>query len=457
MSDLKLALIYLRTRLLVTVLTVASVALGLALATVVMLLTRETQQTLMAESGNWNVVVGAKGSPLQLTLNALYYLDAPTGNIDVAVWKSIAADKAVKRVVPVNMGDNYYGTPIVGTSTDFFAPRTEAGQRLLASGAMFDKPFQAVVGAEIARRFRMTLGQQIVGSHGWTTGGEAHAHSPYTVVGILAPTGTSQDRAIYTDYRSVWMQHAHHDEDEEHHEEAAGHHDEDEEHHEEAAGHHDEDEEHHEEAAGHHDEDKEHHEEAAGHHDEEEDHHDAEGMVTALLVQLHQAGRMYRFVEAANHEYAAMATIPVDQVSALGMRFIEPMQRVLLGVAYLVVLVAGLSILISLYLTIYQRRRDIAVLRALGATRGDVFRLITLEAALLAGLGVAGGWLLGHGAVAAGSPWMLLHYGVAPHAWHTNGTELIIAASVWVLGILAGVLPAIMAYRLPVADTLISE
>ncbi len=408
MSDLKLALIYLRARLLITVLTVVSVALGLALATSVLLLARETQQTLMAESGNWNVLVGAKGSPLQLTLNVLYYLDQPTGNIDVGVWKTLAADKAVQRIVPVNMGDNYFGTPIVGTTTEYFAPRAEAGERLLDRGVMFDKPFQAVIGAEIARRFDIPLGKQIVGSHGWSVGGEAHTAFPYTVVGILAPTGTSQDRAIYTDYHSVWKLHEH-------------------------------------EAVE---------EEGAK---APEARHRAEGMVTALLIQLHQAGRAYRFVDEVNRSQSAMAAIPVDQISALGMNFIAPLQKLLLGVAYLVVLVAGLSILISLYLTIYQRRRDIAVLRALGATQGDVFRLITLEAALLAGIGVVGGWLLGHGAVAASSAWTLLHYGVAPHAWRTDGSEVVIAVSVWVLGILAGILPAVMAYRLPVAETLITE
>jgi putative ABC transport system permease protein len=106
MSDLKLALVYLCSRRVVTVITVVSVALGLGLASVVLELARATRDTLRQETANWDVVVGAKGSGLQLVLNGLYYLDAPTGNIDVEVWEHLKADPAVKQVVPISMVPN---------------------------------------------------------------------------------------------------------------------------------------------------------------------------------------------------------------------------------------------------------------------------------------------------------------------------------------------------------------
>ena len=407
MSDFKLALVYLRSRTLVTLLTIASVALGLALATVVLLVARETENTLMQESGYWDVVVGAKGSPLQVALNVLYYLDAPTGNIDIKVWNTLQHDDAVKQIVPINMGDSYYGAPIVGTTMDIFAPRIEAGERILAQGQGFSKPFEAVVGADVARRNQLRLGQHFAGSHGWTASNDVHTESPYTVVGILALTGTSMDRAVYTDYRSVWEVHSHHDAHDSPAEVAAS--------------------------------------------------RRAYSMVTALLVRLTQPGRRFRFIEKVNAQQTAMAVIPVDQVSALAQKLIVPLQQLLISVAYLVVFVAGLSILISLYLTIHQRRRDIAILRSLGATQGDIFRLITLEAAMLAGLGVLAGWLIGHGVVAACVPYTLAHYGIAPHAWQVAPAEFLIAGSVWVLGILAGLLPAAIAYRVPVAETIVQE
>ncbi|MHB9131422.1 MAG: ABC transporter permease [Armatimonadota bacterium] len=413
MSDLKLAFIYLSSRKLVTVLTVLSVALGLGLATIVLILARETDSTLRQETARWDMVVGAKGGQLQLVLNSLYYLDAPTGNISTDVWDALKKDSTVTRVVPVSMGDNFFGSPIVGTTLDFFTDRQATnGGPLIAQGQLFTKPLEAVVGADVAKRMSIRLGDKLVGSHGWGAGGgDEHKESPYTVVGILAATGTALDRALYADYRSVWDVH-HHDEEE----------------------------------AG------EHHEEGT------EEHHEEEGkQVTALLVKLSLPGRRFQFVEHVNRTLPAMAAIPVDEIDKITRIFIAPMQGILLLIAYLVVLVAALSILISLYLTIHQRRRDVAIIRSLGATRGDVFRLITLEAAALAGLGVILGWLIGHLVVAGLTSYSVAKFGIAPHAWQIAPVEIVIAATVWGLGILAGLLPAAVAYRLPVADTLGAE
>ncbi len=410
MSDLKLAFTYLRTHLLVTVLTVLSVALGLGLATIVLILSTQTKDTLKQETRYWDIVVGAKGSQLQLILNSMYYLDAPNGNISTDVWDHLRANEGVGKIVPVSIGDNYYGAPIIGTTMDFFTVRQQGGA--IASGRMFDKTMEVVVGAEVAERQHLTLGSQIVGSHGWAKGGDTHSESPYTVVGILQRTGASMDRALYADYRSVWEVHARHH--------AAG----------LATGVVDPDE-------------------------VDEPEHGPE--ITALLVQLKQEGRRYQLADEINKNENAMATIPVDQVDQLVKTFISPLQGLLLLVAWLVVIVAALSILISLYLSLHQRRRDLAVLRALGATRIDIFRMIIIEAAVLTALGVLGGWLLGHGTVALLSGYAMQKFGIAPHAWQLQAVELYIGGSVWVLGILAGILPAVVAYRLPVAETLIAE
>ncbi len=414
MSDFKLAFTYLRTHLLVTILTVLSVALGLGLATVVLILSRQTQDTLKQETQYWDIVVGAKGSQLQLILNSLYYLDAPTGNISTDVWDHLRANPGIGDIVPVSIGDNYYGAPIIGTTPEFFTVRSQSGA--LASGRMFDKTMEVVVGAEVAERQHLTLGMQVVGSHGWVGGGDEHSESPYTVVGILQRTGASMDRALYADYRSVWEVH-------EGHEHAAG----------------------------------ADHDEADAHMHEHEHEHEHGQEITALLVRLKQEGRRYQLADDINKKENAMATIPVDQVDQLVKTFISPLQGLLLLVAWLVVLVAALSILISLYLSLHQRRRDLAVLRALGATRVDIFRMIIIEAAVLTALGIISGWLLGHGTVALLSGYIMAKYGIAPQAWQLLTVESYIGGAVWLLGILAGILPAVVAYRLPVAETLIAE
>ena len=140
MSDFKLALTYLRSRLLVTLLTILAVSLGLGLATIVLSLSRQATDTLQNEAGYWDMMIGAKGSPLQVVLNGLYYLEPPTGNIQVSLWERLKHDPAVANVVPVNMGDNYLGTPIVGTVPEFFAGRhpSHAGP-IIARGHQFTK------------------------------------------------------------------------------------------------------------------------------------------------------------------------------------------------------------------------------------------------------------------------------------------------------------------------------
>ena len=405
MSSLKLVLSYLRARVLMTCLTVISVALGLALATIVLILSNQTQRTLNTETANWDIVVGSKGSPLQVVLNSLYYLDAPAGNVNISVWKRLQTDPVVERVIPLTMGDNYFGSPIVGTLPAFFEGRRPSqGAKLFAQGQCFRKPFEVVAGVEVAAMNHLHLGQQIIGAHGWGKSNDFHPQFPYTVVGILAPTGTNLDRAVYTDYHSTWIVHAHPDADE-----------------------------------------------------KPEPGHDPTQEVTSLLVRLHQPGARFRLVQDINAHHMAQAVIPVDEIDKVARTFIAPLQGILLLVAYLVVLVSALSILISLYHSIHQRRRDLAVMRSLGATRTDVFRVVALEAAVLSGLGVCCGWALGHGLTAVGSPMVMTRFGIALNAWHCEPIEGVIALSVWGLGILAGLLPAIIAYRLPVADTLVQE
>jgi putative ABC transport system permease protein len=197
-------------------------------------------------------------------------------------------------------------------------------------------------------------------------------------------------------------------------------------------------------------------EEAEATHEHESDHSPSQE-VTSLLVKLRQPGYRFQLQQEINDHEMALAASPAEEVNKLSATLLAPLQGILLLVAYLVIIVSALSILISLYLTIFQRRRDLAIFRSLGATRGDVFRLITLEAALLSGLGVVTGWLLGHGALAALYPVIIAQFGLSISPWQVLPVELAIGVSVWLLGVLAGLLPAVVAYRLPVAETLIKD
>jgi putative ABC transport system permease protein len=388
--------------MLITTLTVISVALGLGLAIIVLLMSHQTESVLDSETGRWDLVIGAKGSPLQLVLNSLYYMDLPNGNINKDLWAQLQKNPAVDRVVPLTMGDSYFGSPIVGTTPDFFAGRKAAnGGPILAAGNLWTKPLQAVVGADVAAHSNsLRLGKTFFGSHGWTKSLIKDTGFTYTVVGVLAPTGTSLDRAIYCDYTTIWVIHK----------------------------------------------------------DEPVlAWHNAMDELTSLLVSLKQPSARFGLERMINLTDREIAASPADEIQKLDATFIAPLRGLLLLVAYLVVLVSVLSILISLYLTIHQRRRDLAILRSLGATRGDIFRLITVEAALLSGLGVIVGWLFGHGLTAALAPMVFTHYGIALHPMQLIHGELTVGITVWLLGIAAGLLPAFNAYRLRVAESLMEE
>lgn len=202
MNILQLVLAYLRHRPWLTLLNVLLLALGLATLTVMLLFAHQAEERLRRDSKGVDLVIGAKGSPLQLILSTVYHIDVPNGNIKLADAETILADPMVKRAIPIALGDNFRTFRIVGTGTAFL----ELQNAKVAQGKIWEKPLDAVLGAEAAAKTGLAVGAQFIGSHGMA-GGEGHVNAPYTVTGILAPTGSVMDRLILTSVESVWKAH----------------------------------------------------------------------------------------------------------------------------------------------------------------------------------------------------------------------------------------------------------
>lgn len=202
MNILQLVFAYLRHRPWLTLLNVLLLALGLATLTVMLLFAHQAEERLRRDSKGVDLVIGAKGSPLQLILSTVYHIDVPNGNIKLADAETILADPMVKRAIPIALGDNFRSFRIVGTGTAFL----ELQNAKLAQGKVWDKPLEAVLGSEAAAKTGLTVGMQFIGSHGMA-GGQGHVEAPYTVTGILAPTGSVVDRLILTSVESVWKAH----------------------------------------------------------------------------------------------------------------------------------------------------------------------------------------------------------------------------------------------------------
>jgi len=421
---LSLAMAYLRDRGLVTILNIALLALAVATLVILLLFSSQAASRFERDSRGIDLVVGAKGSPLQLILSAVYHVDTATGNIPLESLELLRKDPGVSRVVPLALGDNFKGFRIVGTDPGFLAVHGAS----LAEGRLFKAVGEAVLGADVARTTGARIGQRFVGSHGLEDDeSQAHAATPFTTVGILSPTGTVTDRLILTSVESVWAVHG--IEEHDHAGDTS-----------------------HEHGSGH-----GHGTTASAEAGDEGAILDPRGRpepeVTALLVTYRNAMAAIRLPAAINRQTALQAASPATETA----RLLELFGSVLDGArlfAWLLTLTGGLSIFVVLLSAARAREGDLALLQVMGATRMQVASVVLLEGLIIAGAGALSGVLAGHallGVARAAFP-TLADIGLSPLLFHPG--ELAIVASVLGIGILAALLPALTVFRTDLAQTL---
>lgn len=414
MSFLSMAWRYLKFRWLVSVLTITGIALGVALVCAVLALRSESERALSRDAGLYDLVAGGKGSPLQLVLASVYHLDSPPGNLPYAEYEKLQRDSRVLWVAPVGLGDNYSGYRIVGTEAQFFDLPDRNGERFFkfAKGKVFEDRFDVVLGSQVAASTDLDLGSTFFGTHGLieVPGAEVHRDFPYRVSGILAPTGTAQDRAIFGTLASVWEIH------------------------------------------------------------ETEDRlHSAiqgsallegpqEREATAILIRLKTPGLRLWMADEIRKETDGIAAVPINEILRFQRSIIGPVQRALLVVAGAVVVVSCLTVLVTLHQAAERRRRDIAILRSLGAIRSEVASLVFAEGLLLTGAGILLGLLLGHGGLALSVGPFRDSTGLVLNPWQIPVAELIALGAMALCGAVASLFPAISCYRrTPIDDLHLTE
>ncbi len=466
-------------------LTAISVALGVALITATLDIKRQVEEKFSQTSVGYELIVGAKGSPLQLVLNTVYHLGNPTGNLPYSTYELYRRNPFVSYAIPMGLGDNYKGFRIVCTTTEFFTKFNYAKDRKfeLAEGRLFhdDELYAAVLGKEVAEKTGLKLGDKFVATHGLQEAsgdvGKQHEHNQFTVVGVLKKTGTPSDKAVYASLPTVWAIH-----DEEAHDDgetrkeaveriygkpekdtiqvqlAHSDHKHDEKKHTDHKESHKHDHDHkakHSDGTPHTDGD--HH---ADHDHEHEHQHTVptEGDVTAILVKAKAPIFSLQLYDKINREPYAQAAFAVNEIKNL-FDIVGNVDWAFLFITALVIVVAIIGVMVALYNSLAERRREIAILRSLGAHRSKIFSIIALEAALTSFFGALAGIVLSKllALVLKGivlektgveiSISLLSFSGGAP-------IELALIVVVTFIGALAGIIPAVEAYRTDVAKNL---
>lgn len=451
MSWLRLALANLLLSPLTSLVNILLMALGTASIALLILAGQQLSETLTRDARGLDLVVGAKGSPAQLILSAVYHADLPPGNIALADARPWAEDSRVSLAVPLALGDSFRGFRIVGTTPEYL----ELLNASVARGRVWQQPMQAVIGAAVARASGLRLGEYFSGAHGFSGEGRAHDTQPYRVVGILKASGAVVDRLVLTSLESVWTLHGHGGET------AAAAHDSE---HEDKREHGREDEfEHgHEDELEHGREDKLEHElEGGREHDSE---HEPGGQsahsgeppdleITAMLLRYRTPLAAMSLPREINAVGALQAAAPALEIARL-LQLIGLGMDGLRAFAWVLIVTACLSVFAALYGSLSSRRGDLAMLRCLGATRGELFLALLSEGLLLSVAGITLGYALAHGAMGLLGAWLEASRGVAlsPSLWVDGETALL--ATLLLVSAISAAIPAYQAYRTDVARTL---
>lgn len=388
----------LRQHLLSTLITAFSIALAGGLLMAVWVVKEQSQTAFTGVNAGFDAVLGARGSKLQLVLNTLFHLEESPGNIPPSDYEMIRTNPAVRVAIPIALGDNYLGYRIVGTSAELFTEVEHAkGRRFdLAVGRVFDPGLrEAVVGSFVAGKLGLKPGDRFQPYHGLIFNPKDQHEETYVVVGVMKPSNTPADRVIWIPLQGVQLMSGH-------------------------------------------------------------DPKSAADLSGVLLKFKDTSPLTARQLDLMYNKQGNRLTFawPIAQIVSQLFNKIAWVDKVLSLVAYLVAVVATGSILVSIYNSMTERRRDMAILRALGARRRTLFSAIVLEAVAIAAIGMVFAFAVHVTILAAVAAVVRAQTGVVLDPFALNAVMLWAPLGMIGLAAVAGMVPAWKAYRTPVAENL---
>lgn len=400
MKTLALSLRYLLARPLAAALNLLLLTLGLASITFVVVVSDQVTRSFQRDLAGIDLVVGAKGSPMQLILAGVFHIDVAPGNIALSDVRALAAKPQVAQLIPLSLGDSFRSFRIVGTTHDYLRHY----QATVAAGAEWKASMEVVVGTQVAQATGLHPGASFQGSHGLGAGGHTHGDTPFRVVGVLAPCGCVLDRLILTSTESVWHVH--------------------------------------EKSMAMDESDRKALEEARE--------------VTVALVRYKSPLAAASFPRYVNNETEMQAAAPAVEVTRL-LRMLGVGSEVLHAVGAVLLLTAALSVFIALWTAVRERRGDLAMLRMLGASPQQVAALVLAEALWLAVIASVLGLLAGHALAAGAGAALAAQQSLPLSGWQWVEAEVWIPVAALATAVIAALIPAYSAYRVDVAQLLQSR
>jgi putative ABC transport system permease protein len=396
-------------------LTLAAIAFSTLLLLGVERLRQDARENFALSVSGTDLIIGARTSSVQLLLHAIFHIGATTTNMRWSSYQELSTHPLVAWTIPITLGDSFHGYPVLGTTSAYFEHFQYGHKQALQfnTGAPFKQLFEVVLGAQAAAQLQLRVGAQITLQHGSGDLAHAeHADKPFTVNGILAPTGTPVDRTIHIPIEAI-----------------------------------------------------------------EAIHLDWQGgapipgvsispehvrkfdltpkTITAILVGLKQRAAVFRMQRWVN-TYPADALIGIMPALALDelWQVVSVVERLLLAVSTMVVIVGLIGLLAVILASLNERRRELAILRSVGASPRDLFILLTLEGLGITVVGALSGVALLTLLTISLSPWLQSHYGLVITLRWLNMNEIALVIGIISIGLLASIIPGYRAYRMSLADGL---
>lgn len=398
---------YLKARWVSTFMNIVLLALGITVIVFVLVAGKQLDEKVTSNSRGIDLVVGAKGSPLQIILCNIYHIDFPTGNINLSEAERIAQNRLVKKAIPLALGDSHKGFRIVGTDTSY----ARLYSSILASGQWWMNDLEVVAGSNVAKKLELHIGDKFSSAHGLTTDGSTHEDHPYNVVGILQPSGSVIDDLLLTNIGSIWEVH-----ETEHGDIAPvvgsrpsplipGMH--------------------------------------AG---------DSTREITSMLIRYRNPVAAIQLPRLINSMTSMQAASPAFEMARM-YTILGVGVEILTGLAAVLIGISALSTFLALYNALKDRRYDMAIMRAMGAGRQKLFMAMIMEGSALTLSGTVLGMSMAHvSLMAIASANSEITSGISGTVFYVE--ELYLLGGSLLLGVLCSLVPAVQASGMNVHEVL---